>query len=296
MRKKLAKKQIEGLLYIAPALSLYTVFVLIPILCVFVYSTMKWDGMGPMTFIGLENFRNIFTSSEFWTAISNNLKFLLLGVPLWTIFPLIVAVLLHEEVKGWKFFKSAYFFPTVISTAVLSTLFKTFFSYNGPVNSIMAVFGLEPFEWFAHGNIAIGLITIAVNWMGFGSAVLIFLAGMANFSSEVFEAADLDGASWWRRLFSITMPLLKPTLQFVVMLNIMSVFCGLFGFVFMITGGGPGYETTVLEYLLYLKAFRLHDMGYASALSVVLFAIVIGITILQRKLTTTKGEKGESIW
>jgi len=290
MKNKNIRGQVEGVLYILPAMLLYLVFVLVPIVCVFVYSTMEWDGMGSMTFIGLGNFKKIFISAEFWTSLRNNMKFLFLGVPLWTLFPLVVAVLLHQEVMGWKFFKSAFFFPTVISTAVLSALFKTLFSYSGPINSFLVIFGLEPIEWFAHGNIAIGLITIAVNWTGFGSATLIFLAGMANFPDEVFEAADLDGASWIRKLISITMPLLKPTLQFVIMLNIMSVFTGLFGFIFMITGGGPGYDTTVLEYLLYLKAFRVHDMGYASALSVVLFVIVIIITMIQRRLTRSKEE------
>lgn len=121
-------------------------------------------------------------------------------------------------------------------------------------------------------------------------AVLIFLSGMANFPPEIYEAAELDDAKWWRMLRSITLPLLRPTLQFVIMLNIMSVFTGMFGFVFMITGGGPGYDTTVLEYLLYTKAFELHDMGYASALSVVLFVIVVLVTLLQRKVTKGNDE------
>ncbi len=292
MRKKGFRKQIEGMLYILPAMLLYFCFVLIPIVCIFVYSVMKWDGMGDMTFIGLENYITIFKSSEFWISITNNMKFFIIGVPLWTLFPLVVAVLLQEEVKGWRFFRSAYFFPTVISTSILSTLFKTLFRYDGAANSILSVFGFDAIEWFAYGNIAIGLITIAINWMGFGSAVLIFLAGMANFSNEIFEAANLDGASWWAKFRYITVPLIKPTLQFVIMLNIMSVFSGLFGFVFMITGGGPGYDTTVLEYLLYVKAFKLHDMGYAAALSVVLFGIVVIVTLLQRKITNA-GEEAD---
>lgn len=104
------RQQIEGIAYVLPAMLLYSCFVLIPIICVFVYSTMEWDGMGEMTFVGLANFVEIFKSAEFRTALGNNIKFFILGVPLWTIFPMIVAVLLHEEVKGWRFFRSAYFF------------------------------------------------------------------------------------------------------------------------------------------------------------------------------------------
>lgn len=286
--KKKWKEQLTGMGFMLPALILFSVFVLYPVINIFVYSFMQWDGMGDMTFIGLDNFRKIFASPEFWIALKNNFKFLIIGVPLWTLFPMVVAVLLHEEVKGWKFFKSAYFFPTVVSGAVMATLFKTFFMYSGQVNHILALFGLEGIEWFAKGDIAIGLIIFFINWSGFGSAVLIFLAGMANFSKEVFEAADLEGASWWQKFFYLSMPMLRPTLKYVIMLNVMSAFSGMFGTIFMMTGGGPGYETTVIEYLLYTKAFKLHDMGYASALSVVLFLIVSVITILQFVITGKK--------
>ena len=284
------RNQLSGMLFILPAFILFVVFVLYPVTNIFKYSLMKWDGMGEMTFIGLQNFVKIFDSPEFWTSLKNNFKFLLIGVPVWTLFPMIVAVLINEEVKGWKFFKSAYFFPTVVSGAVMATLFKTFFMYSGQVNQVMAIFGLEPIEWFAKGNIAIGLIIFFINWSGFGSAVLIFLAGMANFNPEIFEAADIEGASWWTKFSKISIPLLKPTLKYVIILNVMSAFSGMFGTIFMMTGGGPGYETTVIEYLLYIKAFKLHDMGYASALSVILFFIVSIITIVQFGLS----RKGDS--
>lgn len=290
--KKTFKKQLEGWLFILPAIVLFTIFVLYPVCNVFIYSFMQWDGMRAMTFIGLENFQKIFNSPEFWIALQNNAKFLILGVPLWTVFPMLIAVLLNEEVQGWKFFKSVYFFPTIVSAAVMATLFKTFFMYAGPVNKILAIFGLEAIEWFANGDIAIGLIVFVINWVGFGAAVLIFLAGMANFSKEVFEAAELDGAGWWQKFFHISIPMLKPTLKYVIMLNVMAAFTGMFGYIFMMTGGGPGYESTVIEYLLYTKAFKLHDMGYASALSVVLFAIVVVITLLQFALSKDKDEGG----
>lgn len=283
--KKKFREQLTGMGFVLPAITLFTVFVLYPVVNIFIYSFMEWDGMGEMTFIGLENFEKIFSSPEFWTALKNNFKFLIIGVPIWTIFPMIVAVLLNEEVKGWKFFKSAFFFPTVVSGAVMATLFKTFFMYSGPVNKILALFGLEGIEWFAKGDIAIGLIIFFINWSGFGSAVLIFLAGMSNFSKEIFEAADLEGAGWWQKFLYMSIPLLKPTLKYVIMLNVMAAFSGMFSTIFLMTGGGPGYETTVIEYLLYTKAFKLHDMGYASALSVVLFAIVSMITILQFVIT-----------
>lgn len=290
MKNKL-KDQLTGIGFMLPALIIFVIFVLYPVVNIFIYSFTEWDGMGEMTFVGFQNFQKIFASPEFWTALKNNFKFLLIGVPVWTLFPMIVAVLLNEEVKGWKFFKSAYFFPTVVSGAVMATLFKTFFMYSGQVNKILALFGLEAIEWFAKGDIAIGLIIFFINWSGFGSAVLIFLAGMANFSKEIFEAADLEGAGWWQKFYYLSIPMLKPTLKYVIMLNVMSAFSGMFGTIFLMTGGGPGYETTVIEYLLYTKAFKLHDMGYASALSVVLFLIVSLITIFQ--FAITKKDEGD---
>lgn len=282
------RENISGLLFSFPALALFTAFVLIPIISVFVYSFTKWDGMGTPTFIGFDNYFNIFASPEFRMAISNNLKFLVVGVPIWTITPLIIAVLLQDEIKGWKFFRSVYFFPTVLSVAVISTLFKSFFLFDGPANAILSIFGIPPIEFFANGNIAIAIVILIINWVGFGSAVLIIMAGMSSFSSEVFEAAELDGVTWFQKVRYITLPLLKPTMQLVIMLNVMAVFTALFGYIFMMTGGGPGYETTVIEYLLYVKAFKTHDFGYACALAVILFVIVSLITVLQMKISNGK--------
>lgn len=284
------KQTIAGWLFSAPALVLFTAFVLIPIIYVFVYSFTKWDGMGTPRFIGFDNYTSIFGSSEFRAAIGNNFKFLLVGVPIWTFFPLVIAVLLQDEVRGWRFFRSVYFFPTVLSTAVISMLFKSFFLYAGPANKLLGLLGIAPIEYFANGNIAIFLVITIINWVGFGSAVLIYLAGMSSFSNEVFEAAYLDGANWFQKVIYITLPLLKPTIQLTVMLNVLTVFTALFGYIFMMTGGGPGYETTVIEYLLYLKAFKTHDFGYACALAVVLFAIVSVITLVQFKFTNGKNE------
>ncbi len=295
-KKRKTIKDFEGLLYMLPAVILFAIFVFFPILQVVGYSFTDWDGMGAAKFIGLQNYITIFKSPEFYTSLMNNIKFFIFGVPLWTIFPMLIAILMFEEVKGWKFFRVAYFLPSIISTAVIASLFRSFFLYNGAVNSFLAIFGLEPIEWFAKGNIAIGLIIFVINWVGFGSATMIYIAGLANFDKEIFEAAEIDGANWWTKVTQITMPMLKSTIQFVIMLNVMAAFAGVFGYVFMMTGGGPGYSTTVLEYLLYLKAFKLHDFGYSSALSVILSIIVIIITLINNYVTKDKNEKGGSLF
>lgn len=274
-----------GWFFVAPATILFLVFMFIPILQVIYYSFTEWDGMSQPVFVGLANFIELFQSDVFYKCITNNFKFLILGVPLWTFFPLVIAVLLFEEVKGWKFFRSAFFFPTVLSVVVTGTLFKTMFDYNGVVNEMFRSIGLDIFakEWWATGATAIPLMVIIMNWVGFGTAMLIYLAGMSNISESVIEASYLDGANWFQRFRYIFLPELKGLIQLQILLNVLYCFTSLFGYIYVMTKGGPGYETTVIEYLVYQKAFTSREMGYASALSVVLALIVSAISLIQFK-------------
>lgn len=279
-----------GWFFVAPATVLFLVFMFIPILQVIYYSFTEWDGMSEPVFTGLANFIELFQSDVFYKCITNNFKFLILGVPLWTFFPLVIAVLLFEEVKGWKFFRSAFFFPTVLSVVVTGTLFKTMFDYNGAINEMFRSIGLDIFakEWWATGATAIPLMVIIMNWVGFGTAMLIYLAGMSNISGSVIEASYLDGANWFQRFRYIFLPELKGLIQLQILLNVLYCFTSLFGYIYVMTKGGPGYETTVIEYLVYQKAFTSREMGYASALSVVLALIVSAISLVQFKFFREK--------
>lgn len=285
------KDKLIAIALVTPALILFTVFVLIPVIAIFVFSLYDWGMTSDKTFIGLSNYIELFSSPNFWVSLQNNMKFLIIGVPLWTLFPLVISILLFEKVKGWRWFQSAFYFPTVLSMTIMSTMFRTFFMYNGPVNSLTSLFGIPPVEFWINSDISIVLICIFINWVGFGGAVLLYMSGLANFSNEVYEAAVIDGAGWWTRLFKIEIPLIKPTIAVVLMLNIISVFGGLFTSIYMMTGGGPGYGTTTLEYLLYTSAFETHRFGLASAIAVVLFLIILVLGIIQNKLTSvSEGE------
>lgn len=289
--KESPRERITGVLFTLPALVLFIIFTIIPVIYIFYYSVFDFAPGGPMTFVGLGNFFELLKSKEFWIAATNNLKFLVVAVPLWTLFPLIIAVLLFEKVKGWKFFKSAFYFPGILSVTIMSTIFRTMFFYDGPVNLFLSVFGIPPVEFWASANISIVLIVIYINWVGFGGAALMFLSALANFSDSVYEAAIMDGANWGQRLFKIELPLLKPMFSVVLLLNTIAVFAGLFGSIFMMTSGGPGYSTTTLEYLLYTSAFETHRFGYSSAIAVVLFFMLLALGIVQSKLT--KVSEGE---
>lgn len=285
------RDRLIAVLLILPAFVLFATFVLIPVVSIFYFSLLDWGMDGSTTFIGLQNYIELFTTSNFWVALGNNFKFLILGVPIWTIYPMIIAILLFEKVRGWKLFQSAFYFPTVLSMTIMSTMFRTFFMYDGPVNTLMGLFGIPPYEFWIHANVSIVLIIIFINWIGFGGAVLLFMSGLANFPEEVFEASIIDGTSWFERLRYVQIPLMKPTIAVVLMLNIISVFGGLFTTIFLMTGGGPGYGTTTLEYLMYTSAFETHRFGYASAVAVVLFLIILALGILQSRIT--KVNEGE---
>lgn len=284
------KENLWGWFFVAPAAVLFLTFMFIPILQVVYYSTTSWDGLSAPKFVGIANFLEAFSSDVFRTCISNNFKFLILGVPLWVLFPLIIAVLLFEEVKGWKFFRSAFFFPTVLSIVVLGTLFKTLFNYNGAVNTLLRAVGLDALaiDWWSSGNLAIPALVIIMTWTGFGTAMLIYLAGMSNIDPSIIEASYLDGANWGQRFVHIFMPELRGLIKLQIMLNIIYCFTSLFGWIYVTTQGGPGYETTVVEYLIYLKAFTSREFGYASALSVILAVIVSVLSVIQAKFFSGK--------
>lgn len=273
-----------GKIFVAPAVVFLLLFMLVPIVSVFALSFTSWDGMSSINFIGISNFTDIFADQNFWQVIKNNFIFMFIGTPVWTITPLIVAALLYSGIKGAGFFRSTFLFPTVLATSVLGIVFKSFFGLNGPMNALFKAMGLDflAINWLGSGTTSIPLIIMIINWAGFGSATLIFLAGMSSIEPSVYESALLDGAGWWTRFFKITLPMIFNVTMFVIILNVIASFTSLFNYVFTMTNGGPGYETTVMEYLVYLKAFRSNQFGYACALSVILFVVIMVIsTVLQ---------------
>jgi ABC-type sugar transport system permease subunit len=289
--KSKTSNMVWGYFFVFPALLFLTVFMLTPIAQIFYYSLTDWSGGFDASFIGFQNYRDIFNNPEFYTVLGNNLFILSIGVPMWTIFPLLIAALMYERVKGYKFFKSAYFFPNVLSIVVVGTLFRTLFGYMGPINEFLRLIGHDNLarEWLAYGSTSLPIIVLAVNWAGFGAAMLIYLAGMSNIDGAIYEAAKIDGVTWWQNFRYITLPMIKNVIEFTIVLNIIFAFSQMFPFVLVMTGGGPGFESTVLEYFVFLRGFRMGEMGYASALAVIIFLLVFAITIA-RTLLIRKGD------
>lgn len=264
-----------------PAFLLVAAIIWYPVTRTFYQSFTDWNG-AKSTWIGWENYQRIFTNGELWLLLRNNVIFVL-SVPGILLISLVVTVLLYEQAPGWRFFRSVYYLPTILSAAVVGTLMRIMFNNQGAANVFLERVGLPQFQhdWLGSVTTAFMVLIFAFYWQTLGQGVLIFLAGMSAIPADLLDAARLDGAGWWNRLTRIIIPLLVPTIAYFVLINVIWIFVGLFGLVFTVTEGGPGYATTPFDLMIYRKAFEAGEMGYASALSVILFLIVLVISAFQ---------------
>lgn len=280
-------ENIQGWLSVLPVILIILAIRGYPMLVGILKSFTNWDGLFRSDFIGLQNYINILGGSQFWMLLKNNL-ILLLYLPVQLLLGLIVAVLLYEEVFGWRFFRSCYYLPQVLSSLSIGYLFVVFFGLDGPLNQALRLIGLDSLavNWLGKSSTGLLVIIICMVWINIGWQGMLFLGGMASIPPSVYEAARLDGAGYWTRLFKITLPMLLRTLEYSCVMSVLWCFTGLFNLIFSITKGGPGYETTTVDYMIYLKAFKGgSEFGYASAIAVILMLIVLVVTIVQLKLT-----------
>ncbi|MGI9254373.1 MAG: carbohydrate ABC transporter permease, partial [Thermomicrobiales bacterium] len=254
---------------ILPAFLLVLVIVWAPTIQSFRKAFTAWNGI-TAEWVGLDNFRDILASDEFWTALRTNLLFVL-AIPGILLICLVVSVVLFEQIPGWKFFRSVYYIPTILSAAVVGMLMRILFATQGPVNGIFGAIGLGALQqdWLSSIPTAFVVLIFVFYWQTLGQGVLIFLAGLAAIPNDLIEAAVLEGATWWQRLFGIVIPQLLPAIAYFVIFNLVWAFVGLFAIVYTVTNGGPGYGTTSVDLYIYRKAFEQGQLGYASALSVI---------------------------
>lgn len=280
----------QGWLSVLPVLTVILLIRGYPLIVGLLKSFTNWNGMSRSDFVGLANYINILKDPEFWELLKNNIVFMLF-IPIQLIVGIVVAVLFYEETAGWKFFRNVFYLPQIISSVVIGYLFSVFFSYRGPVNKILNVFGINSREWLGEKWSAIVIIIICLVWVNIGWQAMLGLGGMGSISPAVFEAARMDGAGYWQRLFKITIPMLGRTIEYSCVMSIIWVLTGLFPFIFSMTKGGPGYDTTTIDYMIYLKSFgSSSEMGYACALSMILLVIVTILTALQMKLSDRANE------
>jgi len=276
------RDRIVGLLAVLPALIIVVGFMAFPVAFALFISFTKTNGL-TYEWRWFDNYIALLNDPIVHQVFLNNLKFLI-SVPLVISVALIVSVLLFERVRGWKFFRVIFFLPNVLSVAVIGIMFRSAFGFYGGVNQALGAFGVEPILFFTNGTTAIAIIILALVWAGFGFQSLLLLAGLTSINPAVFEAAAIDGAGWWKRLWYITLPNIRRVLGFVFIINVLYTFSGLFGFVFVMTAGGPGFDTTTIDYLVFLRAFSSTNLGSGAALAVILFLFIGILTLIQTRV------------
>jgi len=279
-----------GLALAAPALTALGLFFFVPVLAAFGLSLTDFDiyalaDPASLRFVGLRNYARLLADPLFWTALGNTAFFAFVGGPLSIAASLGAALLLeHRLLRGRAFFRTAYFLPVVTTLVAVAVVWRYVYHPRvGLLNRALAVLGLEPRDWLGDPALAMpALIALAI-WKNFGFNMLIFVAGLQSIPERLYEAARLDGAGPWRELVHVTLPNLLPTLFFVALLTAIGHF-QLFAEPYVMTQGGPGDATRSLVLLLYEQGFRWWNLGHAAALACTLFAIVLALSALGRRL------------
>lgn len=277
-----------GRVMILPALILVVAVLGIPIGEAVYHSMTQWNGI-QSTWIGPSAYTQTFSDPTFWRVMENN-ALLLLAIPFAVLIPLGIAFLLNEKVLGWKLFRTIYFMPTAISWVVIGMVAERFFARDGDLNSVLAGLGLGFIHTDLLSNEHQALLAVGVTfvWSMVGTNTIIFLTGIATLDPSLAEAATVDGTNAWQRLIHITLPQLRRFILFSSVLTMISAFTALFSLIFVMTGGGPGYGTTTLEFFVYQNAFGQANFGYGALLGVILFVIMAVVGLVQLVLLRTE--------
>ncbi|MEC0225752.1 carbohydrate ABC transporter permease [Paenibacillus alba] len=279
-RKLRDYRNAAGYAFISPWLIGFILFSVIPMIVSLALAFTKYDILSPPEWIGIDNFKTMFTGDpRYWKSVSATLFFVFIAVPLRLLFALAVAILLNTRLKLAGLFRSAFYLPTLIGGSVaVAVMWRQLFGAQGAVNSLLTAVTGQTFQtsWITHPSTAIFSLVLLAVWQ-FGSAMLIFLAGLKQVPKELYEAVTVDGAGAWQRLRWITLPLLTPVIFFNLVMGIINGF-KVFTEGMLVTGGGPFDKTLFYALYLYEKSFRYYEMGYGSAMAWVLLAVIACFT------------------
>lgn len=263
---------------------IFVIFNLVPWISMFRYSVLKTDLLSTREFVGLEHFVTMLSDAKLHKAMLNTVWFTVMYIPLLVAVSLGVAVLVNRPLRGMKTFRALYFLPNITSVAVLALIFRRFLSPrpDGPINFLIGLVGIPPQRWLIDVNQAMPSIVGISLWEAFGYFMVIWLAGLQAIPSELYDAAKVDGANGWRLHRYVTIPLLRPTAAFIIVIATIGAL-QVFGSIFILTGGGPVNATTTVVYQIYSEAFNFGRFGYASALSILFFAIILIVALIQSR-------------
>lgn len=294
-RRTSSKQKAAGLLtaspFLLPSLIGMLIFSVLPLIISGLISFTDWNGLAALTapgffqehFIGLENYKKILSSAEFWRTLGNTAEYIILYIPLMLAASLLVATLLSQTRRGIGFFRVVYYIPVLTSWVAASLIWKTVLSPQyGALNGILSIFGIQGPGWLTDEKWAMPAIVLVSVWKDMDFFGLILLSGVVGINKTYYEAADLDGANGWVKFIRITLPLLTPSIFYVLIVGMINAF-QLFPQIMIMTGGGPNGATQVMVERIYNYGFRYYRMGYASAFSWILFAIIMVFTAIQMK-------------
>lgn len=335
MAQKKRQEAITGYTFMAPALIIFVVFLIVPILAAVYISFTDWNGTSPLfqegsyNIVGLDNYADLLVQDgirqrDFFKALKNTVYYVLGVVPVQTVLALILAVIVNQRwLKAKGFFRTAFYFPSITSSVVISIIFMWMFTRGGLVNSaVQGIFkdyqfinwlddprgvihillealgitrasagswadarfaGATLWDWLSGPSVTMLTIMILNTWTTIGTMMVIFLAALQDIPSQVYEAAAIDGASAFQTFRKVTVPLLRPTVFFVVTLGLIGTF-QVFDQIFVISSGGPAKTTLTVAYMVYVNGFGRSAMGLAAATALVLFVIIFAFTLLQRRI------------
>lgn len=278
-------KNIPGWLLILPSVFLLSLLVWRPIGMAFYYSFFKLRGFQPVEFVGLKNYKDVLSDTMFWQTVGNTVKYVLwslvIGLPL----PFFVAVMINEMVRGKEIFKFLVYLPVIVPTVAMALIWKMIYleGEGGLLNALLYYVGVEPQIWLSNKALTIPLIIIATTWQSFGSTVIMYLAALQSVDKNLYEAARLDGAGFWRRFWHILMPHMRGIVLLLGIKQIISVF-QITEQPLVMTGGGPNGASMSLGLTNYFYAFQYGQFDKSMALGVVSFLFLIGFTFIYFKL------------
>lgn len=286
--KKLSKILKPGFWLSVPYMLHLSLFFVYPVVFSIILVFHRWDVVTPMEFVGLKNFIRVFSDEVFLQSLINTGIFLVLHIPLQIVLALFFATLLNQQIVARGFFRTLYFLPVVVSGVVVTILFQQLFSFEtGLINQFLFKLGIDQVPWLVSENWAMPSIALMATWKNVGLYVILFMGGLQSIPNELYEAADLEGASAQQQFFHITLPMLNPTVVTVIVLSVIGGF-SLFIEPYVMTGGGPMNSTLSAVLYIYNQAFNFGHMGYASTMGLFFAVIIFTVVKIQRKFVETE--------
>ncbi len=283
-----SKTNKTGYIFILPYIIYFSVFTAFPLVFSLLLVFHRWDIISPMSWVGLDNFVRLSKDALFFKSLGNTVIFLIIHIPLQIAIALLLAEFLNQNIRFRGFFRASYFMPVVVSGVVITILWQQLYAQDtGVINSLLAKFGLMKLPWLTSTKLSMPSIAIMATWKNVGLYIVLFLVGLQSIPRYLYEAADIEGASEWRKFIHITLPMINPTMILVVILSTIGGF-SLFIEPYIMTDGGPMNSTLSAMLYIYKQAFSFYHMGYAATLGFFFAVVVFAVVLVQKRVIETE--------